>query len=89
VRRVVGVSMAPTLLPGTVVLGVRPHRLKRGDLVIIQHEGLDKVKRVKDVSHDYVFVVGDNLEASTDSRHFGWLPLRAVAARVVWHNSKI
>jgi len=83
-RRVMGDSMVPTLVPGTVVLGVRPRRLKVGDIVVIYHEGLDKIKRVKEVQYNKVFLVGDNPNASTDSRDFGWLHAESVIAKVVW-----
>lgn len=84
-RRVVGDSMTPTLKPGKVVLASGLFgRLKAGDVVIIAHDGLEKVKRVEAVVGDQLFVLGDNARASTDSRSFGWLPLTRVQAKVVW-----
>jgi nickel-type superoxide dismutase maturation protease len=84
-RRVVGKSMSPKLEPGQLliatplILHVRP-----GEVVIVEHEGKQKVKRVERVTENKVFVVGDNLAASTDSRHFGWLSFDAVVAKVFW-----
>ncbi|WP_425280614.1 S26 family signal peptidase [Microbispora hainanensis] len=31
----------------------------------------------------HVFVLGDNLEASVDSRHFGFVPVERVVGRVI------
>jgi phage repressor protein C with HTH and peptisase S24 domain len=83
----VGDSMAPTLAAGTVVVGVRPRGIKLGDIVVVWHDGLDKIKRVKDITLDRVFIVGDNPAESTDSRHFGWIPRDTIIARVVWYGS--
>jgi len=80
----VGDSMLPTLTPGRIVVGIRPRHLKIGDIVIVRHEGLEKIKRVKDLLPDRVFIVGDNPGASTDSHQFGWLPTDVVVARILW-----
>lgn len=82
-RRIMGDSMAPTLMPGRVVLGVWPRRIRVGDVVIVHHEGVDKVKRVKDLSDGKVYLVGDNPASSTDSRDFGWLDTAHVIAKVM------
>ena len=85
VRRTVGKSMMPTLRPGTLIIAtVRPRRILPGDVVVVRHEGLDKIKRVQQVSERGVYVVGDNPHLSTDSRDFGWLDHSAVAGKVLW-----
>lgn len=84
VRRIMGDSMAPTLQPGVIVFGVRPSRVRPGDVVIVRHDNIDKIKRVKEVQENKVFLIGDNSSQSTDSRDFGWLEVGAVLARVVW-----
>ncbi len=75
--------MSPTLMPGKVVVGVWPRKLRRGDVIILQHNGLEKIKRVKDFRGDELYVIGDNASSSTDSRNFGWLPLQSVVAKVI------
>lgn len=76
--------MLPRLTPGSVVLGVWPFRVAVGDVVIVHHDGMDKIKRVADMRTNEIFLTGDNSLQSTDSRHFGWLERSAVIAKVVW-----
>ena len=82
-RRVMGDSMLPTLRPGNIIVGIWPRYIRPGDVVIVRHEGLDKVKRVKDLVGDRVYLVGDNATNSTDSRDFGWLESRYILAKVL------
>jgi len=77
--------MLPALRPGQIVLArKRPARISLGDILIIRHDGLEKIKRVQRVSPGRVFVVGDNAAYSTDSREFGWLENRAIVGKVCW-----
>jgi nickel-type superoxide dismutase maturation protease len=85
VRQVIGKSMSPRLRPGQLLLAVRfVRRLHPGQVVIIQHDGKEKVKRIERIEDNKIFVIGDNLLASTDSRHFGWLKRREIIGRVIW-----
>lgn len=85
VRRIVGESMSPNLPPGKLVIGLRwPRRIRQGDVVIVSHNGLEKIKRLAQIHDDEIFVLGDNLLASKDSRHFGWLKRGDIAAKVIW-----
>lgn len=84
IRRVLGDSMVPTLVPGTIVLAVRRRSYRPGDIVLIHHDGLDKIKRIRDIQHRKVYVTGDNTHTSVDSRDFGWLELRHIRAKLVW-----
>jgi SOS-response transcriptional repressor LexA len=76
--------MAPTLKDGQLVVGRQTRELKSGDVVIVSHEGLEKIKRIEQQQGDLIYLLGDNAAASTDSRDFGWLPAKSIVAKVVW-----
>ena len=91
--------MRPTLEPGDWALAVRARRVRRGDVVVVEHPerpGFELVKRVVHVPGDVapdgselvdeVWIEGDAPEASSDSRTFGPLPTGLVRGRVwvVW-----
>jgi phage repressor protein C with HTH and peptisase S24 domain len=76
--------MRPTYKPGALILGYSRFRsLCVGDVVVILHDGLEKVKRIARMQGDQLFLIGDNPEKSTDSRSFGWLPISVVQAKVM------
>lgn len=91
-----GPSMAPALLPGDWTLAVKPGRLRRGDVVVMEHPGrpgFEMVKRVMGVPGDLApdgrileedewWVEGDSPRESTDSRQFGRVGRGAIKARV-------
>lgn len=77
--------MLPALRSGQLVIGWRPQRrLRPGQIVIINHQGLEKIKRITDIQGDRMFVQGDNVAASTDSRQFGMISTTAVLAILIW-----
>ncbi len=77
VRRVSGNSMLPTLFAGDIVvsLNVKP---KAGDIVIVSVGGREVIKRVQNISPTALFLVGDNLAESTDSRSYGDIPITSL-----------
>jgi nickel-type superoxide dismutase maturation protease len=95
-----GSSMAPTLESGDWAVAVAPRRVRRGEIVVVEHPerpGFDLVKRVTAVSGDrapsgvllgvgWVWVEGDHADGSTDSRAFGPVRMEGVRGivRAVW-----
>lgn len=89
IRRVVGHSMVPTLPPRTLVIGTGLIKnIKPGHVVVIKHKGKEKIKRIDEIKDDTVFILGDHPETSTDSRHFGWLPVQDITAVIIWPKTK-
>jgi nickel-type superoxide dismutase maturation protease len=85
---VTGDSMLPAFAPGDRLLVGPTGRLRPGHVVAVpdprQPDRL-LIKRVRSVAPDArVDVRGDNEAASTDSRHFGPVPRRAVRGRVLY-----
>jgi signal peptidase I len=92
-----GGSMAPTLLPGDWALATAGGRLRRGDVLVVEHPGrpgYEMVKRLTAVPGDRVggdrvlgadefWVQGDHAASSTDSRQFGPVRRERLRARVV------
>lgn len=76
--------MEPALRPGQIILASGLFKYHPGDVVVLAHDGLEKIKRLEKLDDDKMFIVGDNPAASTDSRSFGWIPQSAVIARVIW-----
>jgi nickel-type superoxide dismutase maturation protease len=70
-----GTSMNPTLRDGEVVLVDRGAEINVGDIVVARHPlepGSELLKRVHTITPDgRYFLIGDNLDDSNDSRHFG------------------
>jgi len=76
--------MAPALKAGQLVVGRDTRELQPGDVVIVSHDGIEKIKRIERQQGDLIYLLGDNASASTDSRDFGWLPAKTIIAKVVW-----
>lgn len=53
-------------------------------MIIFEHGGLEKIKRIEKIRPNEVYMVGTNQAASTDSRHFGWIEKKQVIAKIVW-----
>jgi nickel-type superoxide dismutase maturation protease len=92
VRRVVveGTSMLPTLEPGDRLVAVRvPSQwpLRPGTVVAVRDPRDPRrvlVKRVRSSRAGGIEVIGDNPNASTDSRQFGALRRSALVGRCVY-----
>lgn len=76
--------MYPVLENGQLIVIFSCKTYKRGDVVVFEHGGIEKVKRVDGTEGSFMYVLGDNPLVSTDSRSFGYISKTAVAGKVVW-----
>lgn len=75
--------MHPSLKDGQIVIVKRKiKKLRIGDIVMITNNGHELIKRIADISSGEVYVLGDNIMSSTDSRNFGWIKLSDVVGVV-------
>ncbi|MEN9735630.1 MAG: Signal peptidase peptidase [Actinomycetota bacterium] len=90
--RVVGTSMAPTLVSGQRALFrkvVRADKSLLNKVVLISRinsagaQDFYQIKRVTKYENGKFFVSGDNLDASTDSREFGWLEPNEIVGKLL------
>lgn len=80
--RVSGQSMLPTYKPGDLVLGWKKFKPKVGDVVVVMFDR-PRIKRVKQVLADGVWVEGDNPDHSSDSRDLGTVKWDNILAKAV------
>ena len=91
--RVEDISMIPTLRAGDYVIVNKLSYLfkkpSRGDIIVFRHpeNGRFLIKRIAEVEDSEYFVLGDNKEFSTDSRHFGAINKNLVVGKV-WLQAK-
>lgn len=82
-----GASMNPTLKDGEVVLVDRDAKIEIGDIVVAKHpveQITQVVKRVQSISErGHYFLIGDNLNDSIDSRHYGAVTKEYIKGKVV------
>lgn len=84
IRRVKGNSMSPVLQSGDIVIGWK-RNLRAGTVAIAAINNKEVVKRVERLLDDKVYLVGDNRQHSTDSRHYGPVDQRAILGTVMVH----
>jgi nickel-type superoxide dismutase maturation protease len=83
IRRVNGASMHPHLPHGKLIFALRHKKPKVGDVVIVKHHRIEVLKRIHEIKDEMAYLLGDNPDESTDSRQYGWLPLKAVMGVVL------
>jgi len=73
--------MLPTLQEGQEVLTFNWVKVKVEDIVVVK-SGI--IKRIQKIIDNKIYLVGDNKDQSTDSRHFGPIDLDQVIGKVVY-----
>jgi phage repressor protein C with HTH and peptisase S24 domain len=84
VRRISGDSMLPTLHDRQIILGTSILKPKTGRIIVFNHDKLEKIKRLKSLEDNNLYVVGDNADKSVDSRCFGKIQLKDYLGRVIF-----
>ena len=88
--KVVGNSMLPLLQPGEeILININAyHKIvpQVGDIVVTTHRDRQEliiIKRITAIHEDEsCFLTGDNPEESTDSRHWGTVPVKDILGKV-------
>jgi phage repressor protein C with HTH and peptisase S24 domain len=75
--------MWPVLDPGQIVVAMRRGKYEAEDVVLIMHQGREKIKRIRSLEGEKFDVRGDNPSQSTDSRHFGLIDKQDIIGKVV------
>jgi nickel-type superoxide dismutase maturation protease len=82
-----GLSMAPGLQPGDRLVVWRTRSVRPGDVVAVPDPRQPErtiLKRVISVRPEGLFLLGDNPRQSTDSRQFGYVPLKSVLGKALY-----
>lgn len=81
--------MLPAIQSGRLVVAIRSKPVL-DDVVVVSVDGRDVIKRISQLAHGRVYLLGDNASASTDSRTYGFITAKAVRGVVIWpRTSKI
>lgn len=76
--------MLPTLKAGqNVLVWSWFYEAKVEDIVVIEKNNKDMIKRVKKIEDGKYFIEGDNKQESTDSRNFGVINRSEIIGKVV------
>ncbi len=88
IRQISGESMSPDLKGGDTIYGLRWfNTLKINDIVIVAHEGKEKIKIVTKIKDDQVYLVSGNRKKGCSRQEVGFVNIKSVKARVIWPRS--
>ena len=79
-----GLSMVPSFAPGERLLVRYGGTFTIDDVVLVKRPDQIDVKRINKVIDDRIYVIGDNLDVSIDSRHYGPVSAEQILAKVIW-----
>lgn len=79
-----GDSMSPALKAGqNVLIWSWFYEAKVEDIVVIEKNNKDMIKRIKKIENGKYFIEGDNKQKSTDSRKFGPIDRSEIIGKVI------
>ena len=76
--------MLPDFKEGDRVITYNFSKIKEKDVIILNKSHSNIIKRIKKISNNKYYVLGDNLEQSTDSRGFGWVTKKDIKCKVLF-----
>lgn len=76
--------MLPALHKEQLVIATPFKKTTQGAIVVARIDNRDVIKRVIKISQNRVWLEGDNLGASTDSREYGWIDRGAIRGVVIY-----
>jgi nickel-type superoxide dismutase maturation protease len=76
-------SMLPGIKSGSDVLVFKWLKPHVSDVVVAWYDDRFIIKRVKDIKDGNYFLIGDNDQESTDSRHFGMINRHNILGKVI------
>lgn len=77
-------SMYPTLKNGQIILALAVREFREGQVVVAFQNGREVIKRIESIEDGKIFLLGDNTNASTDSRHNGSITDDKIEGIVFW-----
>ena len=75
--------MNPTLTNKKIVICTSLLNPKSDKVIVFIQNKKEKIKRIKSIDAEKIFIVGDNVNSSTDSRDFGAINHRQIIGRVI------
>ncbi len=78
--KITGHSMQPTFSPGDQVISWKFSKIKKGDVVVVQYLSKHIIKRVIQISKDFIILTGDNKK---DSLKIPPIPKRDIIGKVI------
>ena len=86
--KIQGHSMEPTIKNGqTVLVSSLPYIFKKpkvNDVIALENGNKILIKRILKMNAQEVFIAGDNLEDSLDSRKFGMVSKNKILGKVIY-----
>ncbi len=84
IRKIVGKSMLPNYVEGNIVVFIGLKKIKKGDVILARINGLEQIKRIDKIQNKKIYILGDNLTKSKDSRNYGPINIDMIKAKALF-----